>query len=43
MGAFAADLLKELGQVVRWIGGGQSELNILRQYDADSDLVFRTS
>lgn len=40
VGAFAADLLKELGQVVRWVGDGQSALDILRQDDADYDLVF---
>jgi PAS domain S-box-containing protein len=40
VGAFAADLLKELGQTVTWVGDGQSALDILRQDGADFDLVF---
>jgi PAS domain S-box-containing protein len=40
VGAFAADLLKELGQAVMWVGDGQSALDILRRDGADYDLVF---
>jgi CheY-like chemotaxis protein len=40
VGAFAADLLKELGQAVMWVGDGQSALDMLRQDGADYDLVF---
>lgn len=39
VGSFAADLLRELGQSVRWVGDGQTALDILREED-EYDLVF---
>ena len=40
VGAFAAGLLEELGQVVTWVGDGQSALNALRKDRKSFDLVF---
>ncbi|WP_441280766.1 PAS domain S-box protein [Tardiphaga sp. 862_B3_N1_1] len=40
VGTFAADLLRELGQAVRWAGDGQSALEILREEHNAYDLVF---
>jgi PAS domain S-box-containing protein len=40
VGAFAADLLKELGQSVRWVGDGQSALDVLHEDRGAYDLVF---
>lgn len=40
VGSFAAELLQELGQSVRWEGDGQSALEALRREKGDFDLVF---
>jgi PAS domain S-box-containing protein len=40
VGNFAAGLLRELGQTVTWVGGGEAALEILRQKAHDFDLVF---
>jgi PAS domain S-box-containing protein len=40
VGAFAAGLLKELGQSVTWAGDGQAALAILETRAAEFDLVF---
>lgn len=40
VGSFAAELLQELGQSVKWEGDGQSALEALRREKGEFDLVF---
>jgi PAS domain S-box-containing protein len=40
VGGFAANLLRELGQTVTWVGDAQAALDILRARQEDFDLVF---
>lgn len=40
VGSFAAELLEELGQTVRWVGDARSALDILRLEGGNYDLLF---
>ncbi len=40
VGAFAAGLLRELGQAVVWVGDGQAALEVLEHRACEFDLVF---
>jgi PAS domain S-box-containing protein len=40
VGGFAADLLRELGQAVTWVGDAQAALDVLRVRQQEFDLVF---
>jgi PAS domain S-box-containing protein len=40
VGSFAAELLRELGQTVTWVGDAQAALDVLHARQQDFDLVF---